>query len=132
MRVARRNLPSARGSSRVYEGDLYGALPGSLRGRVSVLVANAPYVPSAEVQLMPREARDHEPLGTLDGGADGLDLQRRVVAGAASWLRPGGSLLVETSEEQADATAALFERAGLPPEVVHDDDLSATVVIGGS
>lgn len=126
VRVARRNLRP----ERVFEGDMYAPLPARLRGALAVIVANAPYVPSAEVELMPREAREHEPLATLDGGVDGLDAQRRVIADARGWLAPGGTLLVETSEEQADRTANLFERAGLTPRIVHDDDLSATVVVG--
>ncbi|HEY0948978.1 putative protein N(5)-glutamine methyltransferase, partial [Nocardioides sp.] len=67
---ARRNLPV----DRVHEGDLYDALPGSLRGRVDVVAANAPYVPTAAIATMPPEARDHEHRVALDGGPDGLDL----------------------------------------------------------
>jgi release factor glutamine methyltransferase len=93
---ARRNLAAAGG--RVYAGDLYEALPDPLRGRVDVVVANAPYVPTDAVGLMPPEARLHEPLVALDGGADGLDVLRRVIAGAPEWLAPGGHLLVESSE----------------------------------
>lgn len=84
---ARRNVAPYGG--RVWEGDLYGALPSSLRGRVDLLVVNAPYVPTEEIGLMPSEARDHEPLVSLDGGADGLDIHRRVAAGALPWLAPG-------------------------------------------
>src|SRR5262249_51817210 len=64
---ARRNLPP----ERVHEGDLYDALPGELRGSVDLLVANAPYVPTAAIATMPREARDHEHRVALDGGEDG-------------------------------------------------------------
>src|SRR3954469_19710192 len=103
-RCARRNL----GAAPVHEGDLYDALPGELRGRVDVLVANAPYVPSAAIALMPPEAREHEAPAALDGAADGLDVQRRVAAGAPAWLAPGGALLVETSVRQAPATLAAF------------------------
>ncbi|MGM1061138.1 putative protein N(5)-glutamine methyltransferase [Saccharothrix sp. Mg75] len=123
---ARRNLPSGQ----VHLGDLYGALPGSLLGRVDVLVANAPYVPTDAVALMPPEARDHEPLVALDGGADGLDVQRRVVADARRWLAPGGTLVVETGRRQAPATAAAFTGVGLEARVVVDDDLDATAVVG--
>jgi release factor glutamine methyltransferase len=124
---ARRNLPDGL----VFEGDLYGALPNWLARRVDVLVANAPYVPSDELELMPREARLHEPHATLDGGADGLELVRRVVAGARSWLRPGGHLLVETSEDQATAVLREVARTGLTPRLARDEELDATVVIGG-
>jgi len=114
----------------VHEGDLYAALPASLLGRVDVLVANAPYVPSDEIGFMPSEARDHEPLVALDGGSDGVDVQRRVIAGASPWLAPGGHLLVETSERQASLTLAAFAAAGLTAHPVTDDDLDACVVIG--
>ena len=99
--------------ARVVEGDLYDPLPAALRGRVGILIANAPYVPTDEIALMPPEARDHEPRVALDGGADGLDVQRRVVAGARDWLAPGGALLIETSVRQAAATVALMDAAGL-------------------
>ncbi len=128
VRYARVNLAPFGG--RVFEGDLYGPLPAELRGRVDVLVANAPYVPTGEIGLLPPEAREHEPLVALDGGADGVDVQRRVVAQAPAWLAPGGHLLIETGEHQADLTAAAFERAGLRTRVVADDELGATVVVG--
>lgn len=123
VRCARRNITGS-----VYEGDLYSPLPAGLR--VDVLVANAPYVPSDAVDLMPPEARLHEPLVALDGGADGLDVLRRVVAGAPAWLAPGGHLLFETSTDQADAAMAEVAGAGLTPETVTDEDLGATVVTG--
>lgn len=123
---ARRNLPA----DRVFEGDLYAALPGGLRGRVRALVANAPYVPTDEIALMPPEARDHEHRVALDGGADGLDVQRGVIAGAPTWLAPQGRLLVETSRDQADRTAALLAAAGLEPAIVTDEEIGATVAVG--
>jgi release factor glutamine methyltransferase len=125
VRSARRNVLGS-----VHEGDLYDALPATLRGRVDVLVVNAPYVPTDAIALMPPEARDHEARAALDGGPDGLDVQRRVAAGAPSWLAPGGSLLIETSRGQALETVATVRRAGLLPRVVQDDDLAATVVVG--
>jgi release factor glutamine methyltransferase len=128
--VARRNLPPVAGADRVFEGDLFDALPPGLRGRVDVLIANAPYVPTAEIAHMPPEAREHEPLIALDGGADGLDVQRRITASAREWLVPGGSLLIETSVRQAPATADAMRAGGLEPRIVRDDELDATAVIG--
>ena len=104
VRCARRNLAPLGG--RVYAGDLYDPLPVELRGRVDVLVANVPYVPTEAVDLLPPEARIHEPLVALDGGADGLDVLRRVAAEAGDWLAPGGHLLLETSAGQVDAALA--------------------------
>ena len=125
---ARRNLPP----ERVFEGDLFAALPPRLQGRVDVLVANAPYVPTAAIATMPAEARDHEPRLALDGGSDGLAVQRRVIERARDWLRRGGSLVVETGRDQADRTAAACRAAGLEPHVVCDDDLDGTAVVGVS
>jgi release factor glutamine methyltransferase len=127
-RCARRNLTAAGGQ--VFEGDLYEPLPAALRGRVDVLVANAPYVPTGEIRLLPPEARVHELRVALDGGADGLDVQRRVAAVATLWLAPGGYLLVETSRRQAPHTASTFARNGLTPRVASSDELDATIVIG--
>ena len=106
---ARDNLPNGN----VHQGDLFDALPVELRGRIDVLVANTPYVPSDEVALMPPEARDHEPRHTLDGGADGLDLLRRISAEARDWLAPGGHLLIEVSERQLPLAMGVFEAEGL-------------------
>jgi release factor glutamine methyltransferase len=125
VRCARRNL-----TGEVFEGNLYEPLPARLRGRVDVLVANAPYVPSGAVGLMPPEARIHEPRIALDGGADGLDVLRLVAASAAEWLAPGGHLLVEASEGQAPVAAGWFAAHGLRPRVAASPELDATVVIG--
>jgi release factor glutamine methyltransferase len=114
----------------VYQGDLYGPLPTALRGRVDVLIANAPYVPSSEIRFLPAEARLHEPLVALDGGADGVEIQRRVAAGAPDWLAPGGHLLIETSQRQAPLTAAAVTSAGLTARIAADEELAAAVVIG--
>ncbi|MFC4120884.1 putative protein N(5)-glutamine methyltransferase [Nonomuraea zeae] len=126
VRCARRNLAGAH----VYEGDLYAPLPGSLRGRVDLLIASPPYVPSESVGLLPPEARLHEPRMALDGGGDGLDVVRQVIAGAPEWLAPGGHLLVETSERQAAETVAAVARTGLAARAVGSSELDATAVIG--
>jgi release factor glutamine methyltransferase len=128
VRCARRNLAASDG--RVFEGDLYEPLPDSLLGRVDTVVANAPYVPTEALRLMPPEAREHEPRGALDGGPDGLDVQRRVIAGALPWLATGGCVLIETSESQAPQTVEAFEHGGLVARVIRSDELNATVVIG--
>jgi len=127
LRCARANLGRA---ARVHQGDLFAALPGDLRGRVSVLVANVPYVPTGELALMPAEARLHEPPAALDGGPDGLDMLRRVAAAAPDWLAAGGAVLMETSIGQSADAARELTRHRLSATVVHCEDLAATVVIG--
>ncbi|MCU1445387.1 putative protein N(5)-glutamine methyltransferase [Cryobacterium sp.] len=127
---ARENLEDRGGQ--VFTGDLFSPLPRSLLGRVDVIVANAPYVPTDAIARMPPEARVHEARVALDGGAEGLEVQRRVVRAAPEWLVPGGHLLVETSAGQAPQTAAIFAGHGLTPRVAHSRALDATVVIGTS
>jgi release factor glutamine methyltransferase len=128
VRCARRNLPGAQ----VYEGDLFDPLPATLKGRVGILAANVPYVPTGEVPLLPTEARDHEPHVTLDGGEDGLDVLRRVAAQAAAWLAPGGILLFEATERQAAQAVQAVEDGGLAARVLSDEEWGATVVMGGA
>jgi release factor glutamine methyltransferase len=125
---ARRNVAAAGGQ--VYQGDLYEPLPARLRGRVGILVANVPYVPTDAIGLLPSEARMHEPRIALDGGADGLDVMRRVTAAAREWLAPGGHLLIETSERQAPQAVETVARNGLIPQLARSDELNATIVIG--
>lgn len=123
---ARRNLAGL--AAEAYEGDLFAPLPQRWRGRLDLVVANAPYVPTDAVALMPPEARLHEATVALDGGPDGLTVLRRVGVEAATWLAPGGHLVVEAGETQVDDLCRSFEAAGLRPSVRTDDDLDATAV----
>ncbi len=125
---ARRNVVSLGGQ--VHEGDLFAPLPRSLLGRVDVLLANVPYVPSDEIALLPPEARDHEPQVALDGGGDGLHVLRRVSTDACAWLAPGGHLFVETSERQAPEAVRILSGSGLRARPVRSEDEDATVIVG--
>jgi release factor glutamine methyltransferase len=71
--------------------------------------------------MLPRDVRDHEPRLALDGGPDGLDVLRRVAAGAGRWLAPGGVLLCEIGDDQGEAAAALLAGAGLAEVAVLPD-----------
>jgi release factor glutamine methyltransferase len=130
VRVTQRNLEPVRGH--VYEGDLFAALPPALRGTLDLVVANVPYVPHDELRLMPHEARDFEPAAALDGGADGLDLLRRMASEAAAWLTPGGSLLSEVNPWQVPAASAALGAGGLVVRTVAADDDDETVVLVGT
>ncbi|WP_262851265.1 putative protein N(5)-glutamine methyltransferase [Mumia quercus] len=124
---ARRNMPPGD----VFEGALFGALPDDLRGRLDVVAVNAPYVPTDAIASMPPEARDHEPRLALDGGADGVDVHRRVAAQARDWLAPSGRLLLEASTSQVPWTALALARHGLHPYVAdHDEEIGTAVVAG--
>ena len=125
---ARQNLEPLGGC--VYEGDLFHPLPTSLAGRVDVLLANVPYVPTAAIGLMPAEARDHEPRVTLDGGDDGLEVLRRLADGVLPWLAPGGHVFIETDGRQAPAAVKILATAGLHARSIYSEDFCSTVVIG--
>jgi release factor glutamine methyltransferase len=129
VRCARRNVELVGGS--VYEGDLFEPLPHRLAGRIDLLVANVPYVPTDEVALLPAEARLHEPRIALDGGADGLDVLRRVAAPAPDWLAPGGWMLTEVSDRQADAAVRIAASAGLAARVLTSTETAASVLVAG-
>ncbi|WP_460819941.1 putative protein N(5)-glutamine methyltransferase [Microlunatus parietis] len=125
---ARRNLGTLGGT--VLQGDLFAPLPETLRGRVDLVVANLPYVPTEQIALMPREAREHEARIALDGGPDGLDLHRHAAAAAPDWLAPGGWLIIEAGRQQAPVTAEILAGKGFETMINSDDEIDGTVVIG--
>jgi release factor glutamine methyltransferase len=124
--TARRNLPPP---AVVVCGDLFEPLPDELRGRIDVLVCNTPYVPTDAIGMMPPEARLFEARLALDGGEDGLDVQRRVAAAASEWLAPGGHVLVEASARQAPVSVMLFERARFESRIEYSDLFDTSIVV---
>lgn len=110
--VARENVERAGATftAHVLEGDLDAPLPEG--ARFDLVTANPPYIPTADLATLPADVREHEPRLALDGGADGLDLVRRVVEVARQRLRPGGVLAVEVGHDQAARASALLDRAG--------------------
>jgi release factor glutamine methyltransferase len=96
------------GRVRVREGDLFAPLEDAVAAQeVDLVVANPPYLAAPLLATLPVEVRDWEPRVALAGGADGLDVVRRLLVAAPAWLRPGGALLVEIGEEQGPAARAL-------------------------
>jgi release factor glutamine methyltransferase len=96
-------------SLRVAEGDLFAPFAGE---RFELVTANPPYIPSAELAELAPDIREFEPRLALDGGADGLDVLRAIVAGAARHLEAGGVLALEVGHDQAARVVALLESAG--------------------
>lgn len=90
-------------------------------GTFDVLVSNPPYIPSAVMESLPHEVADFEPALALDGGADGLDIFRRLVNAAPHMLRPGGLLACELYEGHLDAAAELCRSAGMHDVRIVDD-----------
>lgn len=94
-------------------GDLYAAIPAELKGKFDVIVANPPYIPTAEIAGLEPEVRDFDPRIALDGGADGLDVTRRILEQAGDWMRPGGLLAMELGSSQPCEVAELASQAEL-------------------
>lgn len=108
--VARANAADLGGRVRVLVGDLFAPL-GDVRAHL--IVSNPPYLDAAMLAALPPEVAEFEPRVAVDGGADGLDVIRPLVAGARARLRPGAALVLETAGgEQARRVAALLEAAG--------------------
>lgn len=83
-------------------GDLFEPLPGELRGGLDLIAANPPYLSEADLASAPPDVREHEPVVATTSGPSGLEVTERIIAGALSWLRPGGWLVVETWPGQAE------------------------------
>ena len=110
--AARENAERAGVTDRVtvLTGDLFAPLPPELRGTLDVVVSNPPYIPTADLAALPQEVAGFEPRIALDGGADGLDVVRRIAEDAAEWLRPGGVLVMETDTSCAKEAARILSR----------------------
>ncbi|WAC66285.1 methyltransferase domain-containing protein [Agrococcus sp. SL85] len=120
---ARANLPGAL----VLLGADLGALPQGLR--FDAVAANLPYVPTAELAHLPRDAREHEPPLALDGGPDGLEPLRALAPQVAARLAPGGLVGTEVAPPQVAEAIRILEAAGLQGARVHEDDeIGATAV----
>lgn len=125
---AERNL--ARWGAAVHHGDLFRALPRRLRRRTDVVAASPPYVPTREIRLLASEAREFEPAIALDGGADGVDLVRRIAREARAWLSPEGCLALEVGESQTDRVAGLLDDLGYLTRAVASEEYGSAVVVG--
>jgi release factor glutamine methyltransferase len=108
LRVARENAARHNLSDKIqfHTGDGFAALPRGLS--FDLIVSNPPYIPSAEIEALAPEVRDHDPRLALDGGVDGLDFYRRLAAEAAIHLRSGGRLMLEAGDGQAEQIRRLF------------------------
>lgn len=115
---------------KLVSGDLFGALPKRIKGKVDVVTAHVPYVPAHELDDLPAEVKDYEPLHTLtDHSDDGLGLMRAVVAEAPEWLAPGGWLLLEMSEDLTGKVKRICRRAGFEDIGVAEDEYDLSVVV---
>jgi release factor glutamine methyltransferase len=128
LEVARRNADRNGVTIEFLAGSLLEPVAGR---RFDLIVSNPPYIPSADIALLEPEVRDHEPLGALDGGRDGLDAYRPLIPAALASLNPGGWLLVEVGIGQAAEVAALFRQGGFEETFTARDPGAIERVVGG-
>jgi release factor glutamine methyltransferase len=86
-----------------------------------LIISNPPYIPSAEIATLQPEVRDFDPRRALDGGADGLDFYRLIALQAAAFLEPGGKVILEFGDGQAEAVRRVFENEKWIVEAVKED-----------
>ncbi len=111
-------------------GDMYSALPNHLKGQIDLITGHVPYVPRDEIEDLPAEVKEHEPLYTLsDESDDGLGLMRRAVYEAPAWLKPGGWLLLEVSDDLEGTLRRMCRKAGLEDKGAASDDDDLSIVV---
>jgi release factor glutamine methyltransferase len=128
LEVARANAERLAAAVTFVEGDL--SAPLAAHAPFSLMVANLPYIPTGDLASLPPDVRT-EPALALDGGPDGLDLVRRLVADAPALLAPGGALALEIGDGQAEATRALLQAAGFTDIQTRRDLAGVERVVSG-
>lgn len=116
--VARANVAASGLAVELHRGDLFGALPKSMRGAIDLVISNPPYIATGDRRNLPVDVKDHEPAIALFAGDDGLSVLSRIVAEAPDWLSDGGLLACEIGADQGPAVAALA--SGLDAQIVKD------------
>jgi release factor glutamine methyltransferase len=101
------------------QGDGFAALAN--RSQFDLIVSNPPYIPSAEIATLNPEVRDFDPRAALDGGVDGLEFYRLIASQAAAFLKPGGKVMVEFGDGQAEDIRKIFESEKWIVEAVKED-----------
>jgi release factor glutamine methyltransferase len=129
---ARKNAGSLKVEDRVtiLQGNLFE--PVSADSRFDVIVSNPPYVTTTDVATLSNDVKNYEPVEALDGGADGLDVVRRIAVESPRFLKPKGSLLLEISPEQTAEAAGILTAAGFQNVVVVKDLAGAARVVKGT
>ena len=119
--LTRQNVTRHNVSARIqlFEGDGFTALPNG--ARFNLIVANPPYIPSATIDTLAPEVREHDPRLALDGGKDGLDFYRRLAKEASAFLQPEGRIMLEFGDGQSVAVSEIFEGQKWVVEAIQED-----------
>ena len=119
IKIAGENAAAMRTKIKLVEGDMFTPHAGK---KFDMIVSNPPYIRTAMISILQEEVKNHEPLGALDGGRDGLDFYRTIVAQAADHLKPGGFLMLEIGHDQGEDLRKMLKDDGryTPAEVIKD------------
>ncbi len=130
--ICRRNIAANRLSSRAIcmQADATASPPMSM-GQFDMIISNPPYIPTAELKKLDRSVRDFEPAWALDGGKDGMKFYKSIIKYWKALIRPGGYLLFEVGEGQADAVKEMMLTGGFRSVGSKFDTLGVERVIMG-
>lgn len=119
IKVATENADNLRAKIKFVEGDMFAPHAGK---KFDMIVSNPPYIRTAMISILQEEVKTHEPLGALDGGRDGLEFYKIIVAQAADHLKPGGFLMLEIGHDQGEDLRKMLKDDGryTPAEVIKD------------
>lgn len=112
LEYAKKNAAENKIDIHFYESDLFSHVPMEWKGKLDAIVSNPPYIPKKDIEGLMTEVKDFEPLNALDGGEDGLDFYRAIVAEGREWLREGGWLFFEIGYDQGEALLSLLKEFG--------------------
>ena len=107
------------GSIQFLHGDGFAALPDKILS--DLIISNPPYIPSAEIETLQPEVRDHDPRSALDGGPDGLDFFRKLAAGSRRFLKSDGRIMLEFGDGQAASVQKIFQEQNWVVEALQND-----------
>lgn len=128
LRIAEKNAKLNEVSPVFVQGDLFAPV----KGTFDMILSNPPYIPTAEIEKLMPEVKEHEPLLALDGKEDGLVFYKRIIKEGYSYLNPGGYLMFEIGYDQGEEVSARMEQAGYQGvKVIKDLAGLDRVVIGG-
>ena len=119
--LARQNAVATKVADRIefLQSNGFAALPEAIR--FDLIISNPPYVPSAEIESLEPEVRNHDPRAALDGGADGLDFYRLLADQTRKFLKADGKIMLEFGDGQADAIQKIFENQNWVVEAIQPD-----------
>lgn len=124
VKIAKKNVEnlSLDKDCKVVEGNLFEPFKGMFgTQKFDIIISNPPYIPTQVIKTLDADVKDHEPMEALDGGKDGLDFYKEIIASAKNYLKKKGSIVFEIGHDQAEAVGALLKEAGFSEVDIYKD-----------